>query len=247
MNHLDDGALQAFLDHEIGPDERAAVAEHLLGCETCHARYEELTQANALVRQSIALLDVEGVATDPSPVTRRIRARSGTASFVKAAGLVLALAAAASAAVPGSPVRQWVANAIEPAPSPPAPAPIASDDAPEPVEPTVPAPAGLSIGPAGGALAVVLRGMEASSIRLSPATGARATVSVTGADPDPRFRTGAGRIELRDGAGGVVNVSLPLSVEGARLEVDGRIYAESRGGSLHLHVPADSVGDAFVW
>jgi hypothetical protein len=247
MNHLDDGALQAFLDHEIGPDERAAMAEHLLGCEACHARYEELTQANALVTQSIALLDVEGaaMATDAAPVARRVRARTGTASFVRAAGLVLALAAAASAAVPGSPVRQWVANAIESAPSPSAP--LVSRDAPGPAEPAAPAPAGLSIGPAAGALAVVLRDVEGSSIRLSPATGSHATVSVTGADPDPRFRTAAGRIELRNGAGGVVNVSLPLSVDGARLEVNGRLYAESRGGSLHLHVPADRLGDAFVW
>lgn len=244
MNHLDDGALQAFLDHEVGPDERAAMAEHLLGCEACHDRYEELTRANSLVTQSIALLDVEGVATDPAAVPRRTRARTGTASFVRAAGLVLALAAAASAAVPGSPVRQWVANAMEPASSSPAPAPLASDDAPQPVGP---APAGLSIGPAAGALVVVLRDMDASSIRLSPAPGSRATVSVTGAESDPRFRSAAGRLELRNGAGGVVNVSLPLSVAGARLEVNGRLYAETRGGTLHLHVPADRVGDAFVW
>lgn len=244
MNHLDDGTLQAFLDHEVGPSERADVAEHLLGCEGCHARYEGLTQANALVTQSIALLDVEGATERPPSAPAGRRARAGTATFVKAAGLVLALAAAASAAVPGSPVRQWVVNVIAPAP---APEPAPPMDAPVPVEPVAPAPAGLAISPAGGALLIALRDLDGTSIHLTSASGSRGTVSVTGADRDPEFLTGAGRLELRNGAGGVVTVALPLSVEGARLEVNGRLYAETRGRSLQLHVAADTVGREFVW
>ncbi len=245
MSHLDDGTLQAFLDDEVPAGDRPSVAEHLLGCEACHARYEELTQANALVTQSISLLDVEPVAARPRAPSPRSRVRTGTTSFVKAAGLVLALAAAASAAVPGSPVRQWVVGIMEPAPAPVPPRPV--EETPIPAEPLPPVPAGLSISPAGGSLLLAVREMDGSAIHLSGTTDAQGSLSIAGAERDPEFRTGAGRLELRNGAGGIVSVRLPLSVDGARLEVDGRLYAESRNGALHLHVPADTVGEAFVW
>lgn len=250
MMHTDDGALQAFLDDELPARDRADVAEHLLGCDPCHARYESLTQANALFAQSVSLLDVQAREPEqtfafPLEASRRRRTRAGAGSFIKAAVLVLAVAAAASAAVPGSPIRAWVAKALEPAAAPAVdPIPSERDVA---QEPPAPAPAGLSILPADGRLVVALNGLTGSSIRLAATTDRRASVAVVGADRDPEFRTGAGRLEVRDGAGGVVHVRLPLSVEGARLEVDGRLYAATRGGGLELDLPADTVGEEFVW
>lgn len=250
MKHLEDGAMQAFLDDEMPAVERAGVAQHLLGCETCHERYQELTQANALFTQSVSLLDVEPpAATPPTPTpaatTAMRRARAGTYSFVKAAGLVLALAAAASAAVPGSPVRQWVANAIEPdrAPAPQ----VVAEQAPAPVATLPPAPAGLSISPAGGTLVVSLDRMDGSAIRLAGAEGSQASVSVVGAERDPEFRTGPGRLLVRDGVGGTVHVRLPVNHDGARLEVEGRLYAESRGGEIRVLVPPQTVDEEFGW
>lgn len=247
MTHLDDGTLQAFLDDELPPAERAGVAEHLLACEHCKASGEELTRANALFSQSVSLLDVAPPATRPAGGTLGRRARAGTSSFVKAAGLVLAVAAAASAAVPGSPVREWVAQVVG-SDRGPADTPEATGPAPEATAPTpAPVPAGVSIRPAAGRVLVSLSGLEGTVIRLGPAAGDQASISIMGAQRDPVFRTGSGRVEVRNGVGGELRVWLPLSVEGARLEVDGTLYAETRGGALQLHVPSDTAGGEIIW
>lgn len=246
MTHLDDGTLQAFLDDELDASKRASVAEHLLACPRCQADHEVLTRANALFTQSMSILDV----ATPAPVGRdrpdvpasasRTRTTARTSTAVKAAMLVIALAAAASAAVPGSPIREWVMRSTTPQETPPAPAPT---DVPA----AEAAAAGLSVGPDDGRLAVALFGLEDVEIRLEPATGTTASVAVTGARREPGFSVRSGQVELRDAVGGTIDVRLPVDVAGARLEVDGVLYAESRDGALHLRTPADTVGGAFVW
>lgn len=117
MMHLDDGTLQAFLDDELAPADRASVAEHLLGCDRCQAAHDTLTRASALFTQSASVLDVAPAApvrARPSgqvDASRR-RTRRRTAAVAKAAVLVVAVAAAASAAVPGSPVHQWMTRTL---------------------------------------------------------------------------------------------------------------------------------------
>lgn len=243
MTHLEDGTLQAFLDDELAPGERAQVAEHLLGCERCHETYESLAQANALFTQSVSVLDVEPPArkratSGSSPVS------TGTASFVRAAALVLVLAAAASAAVPGSPVREWVLRTVDRTSQPAGP----EDPAPGATADRRPsAPAGVAVHPSNGSVLVALNGLEAMEVRLETASGTLARVSVVDAEREPGFRTSAGRVEVRDGTGGSIRVRMPAGVSGARLEVDGRLYAETTAGVLRIHVPADTVGGDIVW
>lgn len=245
MTHLDDGILQAFLDDELPAGDRAEVAEHLLACEQCHASYEALTRANALFAQSVSVLDVEPPATRPAGGTLGSRARQGTASLVKAAVMVLVVAAVASAAVPGSPVRAWIASVVEPRERPQSP----SERPAPPAETAAPtrAPAGISISGASGPAVLAVRRLEGSVIRLETVPGTRAGISVLGAERDPAFRTGAGRVAVEDGVGGEILVRLPLAGAGARLEVDGVLYAETRGGDLTLHVPADTADGEIVW
>jgi anti-sigma factor RsiW len=241
MMHLDDGTLQAFLDDELDVAERAAVAEHLLGCGDCQASHDTLTRANALFMQSVSMLDMEPtvLASGAAPARRQgWRSGPGTASFVRAAALVVVLAAAASAAVPGSPVREWVVRAVA--------GPVEETSAP--AEPAVvppaevpPAPAGLAIEPSDGALTVALSRLSGMEIQLEALSGPRATVRVVGARQEPSFGTGPGRLEVREGAGGTVSVGLPVGVEGARLEMDGVLCADAVGGTLRIHVPADTV------
>ena len=249
MMHLEDGTLQGFLDDELSAGERAETAEHLLSCAECHRSYEELMQANALFAQSVSVLDVEPPATSPAVVrSLRGRARSGTLSFVKAAGLVLGFAAVASAAVPGSPVRDWIARVAQPAPLDEVESTESPIATPEPGPVPAPTPAGVSIAPANdGAVEVTLTGLEDVVIRLETIAGPRASVSVVGADRDPTFRTGAGTVEVLDAVGGAVYVRLPRDVEGARLFVDGRLYAGVGGGTLRIHVPADTTGGHIIW
>lgn len=243
MEHLDDGTLQAFLDDELTAEERAAAAEHILACGDCREAREGLARANTVFSEAVAALD-------PTAPERRVperresrRLHLGGGSLVKAASLILLVAAAASAAVPGSPVRQWIVDVVEPTP-------VTETAAPEavPVPVTAPAeaaPAGVSVVPENG-VEIVVTGMDGTAIRLVETDGRRVTVAARGADRDPVFTTGSGRIEIRGGVGGEVTVELPRSIRWARLVVDGELYAEKEGGALRLVVPAESDG-AHTW
>lgn len=111
MSHLDEGQLQAFLDDQLSGRDRAAAAEHLMACAACRAIHEELRRSQAVFSSTIPLLDgVEPVAV---PRVSRRRAFRLPVAFARAAALVLFLAATAAAAVPGSPVREWVAQMLD--------------------------------------------------------------------------------------------------------------------------------------
>lgn len=228
MSHLDDGTLQAFLDDELPAPERAAAAEHMLACEECRSRHDGLKRATALFSRAVAALDVRPPAGGPRvdlPAGRR-----AVGSFVKAAGLVLLLAAAASAAVPGSPIRAWIESAVEPEPQPEAsrqPEPPAPEPAAAPAVPVA-----VSIAPAAGRVDVVLEELDGSSIRVTETDGERVAVSAAGTERDPAFSMGPGRIEVRGAVGGEVTIEIPRSLAEARVLVDGELYAEKSGGRL---------------
>lgn len=247
MRHLDDGTLQAFLDDELRPKDRADAAEHLLGCPQCQDTKDELVRAHSVFSEAVSVLDVDApVRTAPAAATSRTGVGFRGGAFVKAASLILLLAAAASAAVPGSPVREWIVRAVEPAPVE-EPAPTV-EPAPEPAPaPAVPAaPAGVSL--AARPMDIVVTGLENATLRLVETDGESViTVSALGATTDPSFRTGAGTLEVRDGVGGEITVEWPASLETARLVVDGELYAEKAAGELVIHVPAETVEGARIW
>lgn len=238
MSHLDDGTLQAFLDDELPVRERSEAAEHLLGCEECRGVRDELVRAHAVVTEALSLLDT-AAPSRAAPV--RGRRRFGGGSLAKAAGLTLLLAAAASAAVPGSPVHEWIVRAVESGPEE-APNPVAEAPSPAPE----PVPVGVSMIPTGVVEVVVTRS-PGTTLRLVETDGASVGVSALGAEQDPVFRTGPGRIEVRDAVGGEVVVELPRSLAAARLVVDGQVFARKEAGELQLSVPGESVDGAIVW
>ena len=53
MSHVDEGALHAYLDGALPPDERSQVETHLAGCTECQ---ERLAEAQALIARADALL-----------------------------------------------------------------------------------------------------------------------------------------------------------------------------------------------
>jgi hypothetical protein len=243
MNHLDDGTIQAFLDDELRPGERADVAEHLLGCPQCRSAKDELVQAHSVFADAVSVLDVEAPSASAPALHRGLSA--GGRAFVKAAGLILVVSAAASAAVPGSPVREWIVRAVRPEPVQ-APAALESvEPAPAPA-PMPPAPAGVSL-PVTAPVEVALSDLDGTTIRLVETDGDRVTVSALGTEVDPSFSTAADRIEVRGAVGGEITVEVPRSVQQLRLMVDGQLYADREAGELRVHVPAETVDGARVW
>ena len=110
-SHLDEGMLLAYADGELSPGEREEVREHLEDCTACTTELEGLRSAAGALTGALGLLDRPAPATvSPEQLRWRARrpapARRGWAALPRAAVLVLGFAAAASATIPGSPVRR---------------------------------------------------------------------------------------------------------------------------------------------
>lgn len=246
MKHLDEGTLQAFMDGELGEEQREEVTAHVAGCEPCRTELAWLRAASGELHGALAHLD------RPAPVARDYAvawprkagpARRMLHALPRAAVFVLGFAAVASATIPGSPVRRWVEEVLAPAPQ------VATTAAPRPAERAAgpeletsaavaaPVEAGVSIRPEDGAVSIRLRDASPElRIRAVLTDGERAGVFATGAAAEARFSTGPGRIEVVGAGPGELRVELPRS-GAATVEVDGQPYLVKEGEQLRLSVP----------
>lgn len=236
MTHVEQGKLQAYLDGEVGAAASADIENHLSICAACAAELTQLKSAAQLFAAALRGIDVPAPARQaPAPQVFALpgRARRPAMAFARAAMLILGVAALASATIPGSPVRDWLTNALrgigilqEPAVKPAA---VEQQAAPA----TAPAPvpeASLSLDPAGGNVLVVIKTSGAiAGVHVKLVDGPKALVRASGAAAGARFRTGPGRIEITGVTGGEVNVDIPKSALGARVEVDGKVIFQNRG------------------
>src|SRR5687768_14847335 len=116
MSHYTEGVLQAYLDGEVAGDARAAVSAHVADCSACSARLFELRDLAAAFSGALQIGDVPALPTAAIAALRRRKVRnpwaarfSGSpAALMRAAGLVLGISAVGAAAVPGSPVQEWL-------------------------------------------------------------------------------------------------------------------------------------------
>lgn len=263
MDHPDDGRLLALLDGELPRDAAERVRRHLRGCAPCRSRRGELASAADTLSEAVGALD------EPSPDVEAASVRSaaaepgsagpaptvgdgpgggrsrdpgpslGRAAMWKAAVLVLTVGAAASAAVPGSPVRDWVVESArkvagtfagerpsaEPSASP------ASDQA---------SPSGVSIRAEGSAEVAIDDPGSGLSLRVHTTGDTLLTVAGRGA----RYRAGESRIDVAGPEGPELRIDLPASVP-VRVTVEGTLLLEQReDGRLTVHAPAaDTTGE----
>ncbi|HYH79659.1 MAG TPA: zf-HC2 domain-containing protein [Longimicrobium sp.] len=251
--HLGEGTLQALLDGELAPPDRAAAEAHLGACPACAAELREMRTVNERAAGLLARTDV------PAPVAqaqmamraRRMRpARFGgmRQALLRAAVLVMGVAGVAAAAVPGSPVREWIAETILPRPKQAAAPTLRPAPAPAPAPAPEAAPAGVSIRPEKGSVRVVLTGASPRlEIVARLVDGDRAGVVARGpAAAGARFRTSPGRIEVLGARDGSVEVQLPRGADRASVEVNGRVYVAKQGESLVLLPPATAGGGPSV-
>ena len=240
MKHLDEGILQALADGELDGGERRAAEVHLAGCGACAAEQAALRVDHATLGAALARADVAPPTAAAQMSLRRKRAAAqwagqGRRALLRAAVLVVALGGVAFAAVPGSPLRSWIAGD--------APAP-ARGELPALKPRTAPAPvahapaAGVSILPDGGAVRVVLNGAARGLlVRARLSGGELAEVSASGAAAAARFRTAPGRIEVLGAGAGEIRIDLPRAAEAAVVEVDGRVYVAKEGAELRVTTP----------
>lgn len=265
MNHPSEGVLQAFLDGELAAQERAGVAEHLGACPLCDAELKELRTLAAHFSSAMRLGDVAPdlsaahatlerrpprtvLRLIPSRSTRSVQARR---ALMRAAVLVLLAAGAASAAIPGGPVRRffvalWNQTTRFFTGRPATPAPVARtapSAAPTPVAP----PSGVSVMPHDGLIRIVVRDPAGGlRVRVRVVDADRASVEASGAASSAHFNTAPGRIEVTGGGAGDLRVGLPREAEHATVEVGGKPVLSKDGGLLRHFVPVERVGGETV-
>lgn len=272
MSHPAEGTIQALLDGELPRAERAEVERHLQACAACRARADGLLGAAARLSAALRPLD------RPAPTERALAAvsRQRWRRWVgvdagqvlrRAAVLVLGVAGVASATVPGSPVRGWVAELLDAVQVSSAPAGDSTaaaaartgagraDSAAAPGEsapaaaPVAESAAGVSVLPELGRVRVVLtRPSPDLRIRVRLSDDSYSDVRATGRASGARFRTGPGRVEVSGAGAGEVEVVLPRAARSAVVEVDGRPYFRKDGDGIRLLAPAsDSSGSEVVF
>jgi anti-sigma factor RsiW len=243
MNHVHEGALQAWLDGELTASERSGLAEHLQGCGACRDRAAELRAAAERLSAALALVDTPPPAR-VAPARRRAFAAPFAGGLVRAAGLALLLAGGAAALIPGSPFRDFIADAWRNLASP-----AETDLVEAPVEPAQEeqeelAGSRLAVRPVDGVVRVNLVAPNADArIRVSFGDEAQAEISVERTGPDYELTGGRGWIDVEGIQAGLVTVRIPRTVGAATVEVDGRVVVRKEGDRL-VRVPAGTDGPA---
>lgn len=251
MSHMDEGALLTLADGELEGEPRREAELHLAGCEVCRAEMERLEAAASELSGALALLPPvpdEAGELRLRQIRRRAaatRTPSGWSAFPRAAVLVLGFAAAASAAIPGTPVNRWVRAAVEPE----APAAVVSEPVLVEARPTAPedAEAGVSVLPERGSVQVELRGASPElRVRAQLSNDPRAGVVATGEAAGARFSTSPGRIQVDGVGGGELRIALPRNATSATVVVNGRRYLAKEGDHLRLSVAGEDSAGAEV-
>lgn len=229
VDHPSDGLLQAMLDGEVPHDD--SVRGHLRSCERCASVREELLLG--ATRLSMAVQELDQPFRGVEEALTRVRERRGrrrwrgTSHLARAAILVVALSGALSAAVPGSPVREWLES-------------VWSDLTAEPSLPeTAPAPSearGEGTGvwvESGPELTITVSGAgEGTEVSVELVRGSRAGAFTDG---DARYRSGPGFIEVLNPSGDV-RVELTRGAARTSLVVNGRVYLRGPGSSPEVMV-----------
>lgn len=243
LDHLEEGVLQALSDGELGPFDSERAEAHLAECAVCRDEMDSLHQASLTFSGALRSLDRPIVMAPAfrAPAARPARPAIDWGALPRAAVLVLGLAGAAAAAIPGSPVRAWVDSLMgegdAPLPTSAAVAP-AREHLPEPAE------AGISISLENGAVRIVLGDVGPGVVVTAALSdGPRAGVFATGAAAEARFTTGRGRIDVVGAPSGTLRVEIPREAASATLSLNGSVYVVKEGDRLRVDAPdADTTG-----
>lgn len=154
--------------------------------------------------------------------------------WIAAAAALLVSCVALSAALPGSPVREWLGATIGALMSPVS----ESESAPAPgnaASPSEPASVGVTVSAADGAVIVDIEAPDpALELRVSTAETHAVRVDASGAAAAARFRSAAGRLTIVGPGAGVIALVIPRDVQHATLRIDGLPYLVKDRTALHV-------------
>lgn len=225
MDHPGDGQLQAYLDGESTPEEMNGLEGHLRQCSHCRDRLQALEALAGQVSRELAVLDRDTDVDAALWTLRQARARKRVglhrSRTAAAAVVVLLLGAGAAVALPGSPIRGWLAG--------------------EEDVTTVEAPAAQEMNAQGAALAVSLDDGRAQVELNDLHPDAQVTLRLTSASAvqvhTPRgagLETGTGWVRIHGGEAGQLRLELPREARAVQIRVDGALRAVLQEGRLEI-------------
>ena len=228
--HLDDERIQRFLDGELGADDRALVLPHVGECAACRDRLAAARGEEARLAAGLRLIDHPVPAAAPPRLVRQRLAPAGGLRWAAAVALLLG-AAGVAYAIPGSPLRRWIAAVVRRAPTLPArPVPEAT---PEPARPS-----GVAVAP--GRVLVVAFELPGGGSRAAVVLTDGADVVVEAESGKPAFSTEPGRLVVRSTEPGTFAIRIPRRAPRVEIRSDGRRVFSISGGVAT--VPPDSTG-----
>lgn len=245
--HPADARLLAHLDGELGEADARRVAEHLEACDACRRRRDELRAASDRLGRGLSALDVEAPDGDPLSIRRAARYRTaerggagqgetrpggrpGRSAVWKAAVLVLGVGAAASAAVPGSPVEGWISDAVRALVSTFSDGPATTASPGREVQEADAGPQGVSIPVGDRAVVRIHDAAPGLRVHVRPVEDSLLSVVARGA----RYRAGDGVVEVVGPDRPDLRIDLPASAGTVRITAGDALLVERVDGRLRV-------------
>jgi len=227
--HLDEETIQRLVDDELTPERALAARQHLAACEPCRHRANEAKAERLAAEGWLRIVDVPAPPVDMGSILRAAPRRPSH-RMRWAAGFLVALGAAGAAyALPGSPVRAWVDDAVHwVSGRREAETSVPPSRGPEPSMPTV---AGISVAPGRHLVVVFVRRQEGASVRVSLNDGA--DVRVTGPSGSASFVSEAERLVIDNRPMPVAfDVRIPRAAPRVEIQVAGERILLKEGAVL---------------
>jgi anti-sigma factor RsiW len=229
MGHLDDVSIELLLSGELDESEAQRGLAHLAECATCGRRLAAAREQDKEIEALLSLLDHPVPQLGSEDVMQRARRRRRH-SHTAAAGIALLLLAGAASAVPGSPLRTWLAGFLGASPETSTP-PAAEQGV----------AAGVSVVPTGEFELVFAAVQEAGVVRIVITDEPEVAVRAVGGAPGYSVEPDQVRIE-NAGSTADYEILLPRSARHVRIRVGDSVVFTKRDGSITTGAAPDAAG-----
>ena len=227
--HLDVETLERALHGELDPGPQTTVERHLAMCDVCAGRLAEARRDERDLLGLLETIDHEPPAIDWRAVTHEARPGATARSLIAASLAFLVVVAGILYAMPGSPLRTFVASVSRDAPEPAAP------------DPTERAVSGIAVEPADPFEVAFAAPQRTGRIRVTIVPSSRLDLRVLGAPVE--LESGPDRLLISNqGSTSGYELLVPQALRSLRVTVAGQTVFDRRGDEVSVPRSPDPSG-----
>lgn len=232
--HLDAEKIERLLSDDLSQEEARVVRDHLSTCAACRSALAAAQRDDREIAELLGLLDHAVPPADPQRLARYAHRRPARRTLVAAALAFLVVAGAASA-MPGSPVKAWIARVFAGAEQSVEPTTA------EGVGPTAAHASGVSVLP-GDRFELVFQAFQQSGL-VRIVLSDQDEVSVQAESPEVGYSVEPRRVRVLN-AGSQTNYSVTLPKEAVSIiiRVEDMIVLEKQGATIVTSAVQGSAG-----